>query len=109
MTEKQTNSIELQVESLEERQMLSTVDVFAAGVTNEETIELQIDGAVVQTWSNIGGNVDASQFIQFTYTTDQTIDPGQIRVGFTNNLYQPEAGIGHPLMASDSYLILWLS
>ena len=40
---------QLHFEYLEERQMLSAVDVVAAGVRSEETIELQIDGAVVQT------------------------------------------------------------
>ena len=85
--------LELHLENLEERQMLSVVDVFAAGVTNEETIELQIDGAVLQTWENVGGNADAGEFVKLTYNSEQGIDPGQIRIAFVNDQYDPSAGL----------------
>ncbi|MFK7770075.1 MAG: carbohydrate-binding domain-containing protein [Mariniblastus sp.] len=74
-------------EQLEERQMLSTVNVFAAGVTNQETIELKIDDAVVQTWTNVGGDAYGGQFVQLNYTTAQDINPGQIKLEFTNDLF----------------------
>ena len=84
--------LQLHLENLEDRQMLSAVDIFAAGVTNDETIELQIDGAVVQTWENVGGNADAAEFVQLTYNSDQDIDPGKIRIGFVNDQYDPSSG-----------------
>ncbi len=94
MNEKQhQDRLHLECEALEQRQMLSTVDVFAAGVTNEETIELQIDGATVQTWENVGGDAFAGDFVRFSYTTDQDVEPGQIRIAFTNDVYDEAAGI----------------
>ena len=94
MNDKQhQDRLHLECESLEERQMLSTVDVFAAGVTNEETIELQIDGVTVQTWENIGGDAYGGDFVRFSYNTDQDVDPGQIRIAFTNDVYDEAAGI----------------
>ena len=44
----------LQSELLESRVMLSTVQVIAAGSTGTEEIQLEIDGAVVQVWNDIG-------------------------------------------------------
>ena len=85
--------LQLHIENLEERQLLSAVDVFAAGVTNKETIELQIDGAVVQTWENVGGNADAAEFVQLTYNSEQDIDPGQLRIVFVNDQYDPSSGV----------------
>ena len=94
MTDKQNQDrLRLECESLEERQMLSTVDVFAAGVTNEETIELQINGVTVQTWENVGGDAFGGSFVRLAYTTDQDVDPGQIRIAFTNDVYDEAAGI----------------
>ena len=83
----------INLESLEDRLMLSTVDVFAAGVTNEETIELQIDGQTVQVWENIGGDAYAGEFEKFTFQASENVDPSQIRVAFVNDLYDPAAGI----------------
>ena len=93
MSKPQENNLQLNCESLEERQMLSTVDVFAAGVTNTETIELRIDGEVVQTWENLGGDAYGGDFVQLTYTTEATVDPGQIRIAFTNDTYDEATGV----------------
>ena len=94
MNDKQRQDrLHLECESLEERQMLSTVDVFAAGVTNEETIELQIDGVTVQTWENVGGDAFGGQFVKLSFSTPQDIDPGQIRIAFTNDFYDEVAGL----------------
>ena len=83
----------LNCEVLEERQMLSTVDVFAAGVTNQETIELKIDDAVVRTWTNVGGDAYGGQFVQLTYTTAQEIDSSQIKIEFTNDDFDDATGV----------------
>ena len=88
MSNRQEN-FELNCEPLEDRQMLSTVDVFAAGTTNQETIQLIVDDAVVRTWTNVGGDAYAGQFVQLRYTTAQDVDPGQIKVEFTNDFFEP--------------------
>ena len=77
----------LTCERLEDRLMLSTVDIFAAGVTNQETIELKIDDAVVKTWTNIGGDAYANQFVPLSYTSAQDFEPGQVKIEFTNDLF----------------------
>ena len=73
--------------------MLSTVDIFVAGTTNEETINLNIDGQTVQTWENIGGDAESGNFVQLTYHTEGAIQPGQVQIEFVNDLFLPEQGI----------------
>ncbi|MEQ1830331.1 MAG: DUF4347 domain-containing protein [Pirellula sp.] len=60
------------------------VVINAAGATGEETLQLQIDGQAVQSWTNVGGNYAARQFQSFTYNVNG-IAPDRIRVAFTNN------------------------
>ena len=93
MYEKPAHDLHLHCENLEERQLLSSVDVFAAGVSNQESIELQIDGVTVQTWNNLGGDAYGGQFVQLTFDSAESIEPGQIRVVFTNDLYDPENNV----------------
>ncbi len=87
MTFNKNQYVSLNCEQLEDRLMLSTVDVFAAGVTNQETIQLKIDDAVVQTWSNVGGDAYGNEFVQLSYTSAGDIDSGQIKIEFTNDLF----------------------
>ena len=89
----QNNKLAFELESLEDRLMLSTVDIFAAGVTNQENIELQIDGQTVQAWESIGGDAYGGSFVKYSYQTNQNVDPSQIRIAFTNDLYDAAAGI----------------
>ena len=94
MTKKsESQNLSLECESLEERQMLSSVDIFAAGVTNQETIELQIDGQTVQTFENVGGDANSGDFVKLSYHTDSPVDASQIRVAFVNDLFDAENGI----------------
>ena len=65
--------------------LLSTVDLFAAGATGQEQIQLQIDGQTVRTFNNVAGNYNTGQFQQLTWTTAANIDPDQIRVVFSND------------------------
>ena len=82
------------VECLEERQMLSTVDIIAAGATGEETVELIIEGETVAVFENVGGNGFTDlDFVTLSYSTDEVIDPSAIEVAFTNDLFDPENGI----------------
>ena len=47
----QPNSLSL--EALEDRMMLSSVEIFAAGATGEENLDLLVNGEVVQTFFNV--------------------------------------------------------
>ena len=83
----------LALEELEDRQMLSTVTIFAAGDTGTESIQLNINDVVVSTFENVGGDADARQFQQLTFTTDQQISASDVRVQFSNDFFRPEDGI----------------
>ena len=85
--------LQFECESLEDRLMLSAVEIYAAGTTNQETIELQIDGQTVATYESIGGDADAGEFVKLTYQSETPIDSGQIRIAFTNDLYDRVNGI----------------
>ena len=82
----------LALEELEDRQMLSTVTIFAAGDTGTESIQLNINDVVVSTFENVGGDADARQFQQLTFTTDQQISASDVRVQFSNDFFRPEDG-----------------
>lgn len=92
MNQHRTRS-QLSIEQLEDRQMLSTVDVFAAGSTNQETIQLKINDVVVQTFTNVGGNANAGEFVLLRHSTAQSVTPEQIKVEFINDLNDTAAGI----------------
>ena len=85
-------TLSLSVERLEERQMLSTVDIVAAGATGQETIELIIEGETVAVFENVGGDFDNRDFVTLSYNTDQVINSSEIEVAFTNDLFDPQNG-----------------
>ena len=87
----------LAIESLEERQMLSSVQIIAAGVENTETLQLQIDGATVRTYNNVGGNAYAGQFVTFNYNTAATITADQVRIRMPSDVFDSAAGIDENL------------
>ena len=74
----------LQVESLEPRMMLSTVSIYATGSTGQENLALQVEGQTVQVFENISTSGQT-----LTFETDQDLSSGQIRIAFTNDLYEP--------------------
>lgn len=78
---------------LEPRLALASLQVIAAGVTNAETLVLQIDGQTVRTWTGLGGNAYAGNFVTLTHSTAGALTPGQVRLAFTNDLYDPVNGI----------------
>ena len=86
-------SSQLQLEKLEDRMMLSSVQIFAAGTTGEEVIELEVAGAVVQTFSNLGTGADDGSYVELNYSTSELIAADDVRINFTNDLYEPENGI----------------
>ncbi len=82
----------LDMEPLEQRHLLATIQVLAAGVTNDESIELRFDGETVRSWSKLGGNAYGGQFVTLEHQTSGPISPNQVRVAFTNDLYNPSRG-----------------
>ena len=87
----------LNLEVLEDRMMLSSVEIFAAGATGEENLELLIDGQVVQTFFNVGGDASTGAFQRFTFETSQTITPGNIGIRFSNDAFDPSIGLDRNL------------
>ena len=77
--------------------MLSTVQIFAAGSENTESMELLIDGEVAQSWDNVGGNASTGAFEVYSFETAATVTPGQVRVQLTSDAYNPAAGIDENL------------
>ncbi|MBE9032348.1 DUF4347 domain-containing protein, partial [filamentous cyanobacterium LEGE 11480] len=73
------------------------ITIYAAGSTNAEQMQLQINGTTVQTWNNISGNVDTNTFQAYTYNGNN-IDPNSVRVAFTNDLFDPANGIDRNLV-----------
>ena len=83
----------LTLETLEDRMMLSTVEIFAAGATGLENLDLIIDGQVQQTFTNVGGNAATGDFVRLTFETDQTITPENVSIGFFNDQFDPSIGL----------------
>ena len=89
---KPVNQNSLQLETLEPRMMLSTVQIFAAGSEGGENFNLLIDGAVVDNFTT------STEFSNFSYTTTDTVDGGDVRVEFTNDIWDPANGIDSNLI-----------
>jgi glucose/arabinose dehydrogenase len=87
----------LQLETLEDRMMLSTVQIIAAGSENTETMQLQIDGSTVRTFNNVGGNAFAGNFVTYTHNTAGTISADQVRIRMPSDAYDPANGIDENL------------
>ena len=68
-----------------EYQSTLSITVYALGQTGTEQMELQIDGEVVQQWSNVGGDLSTGTFEAFTYENTQPVTADRIRVAFTND------------------------
>ncbi len=72
------------------------IEIFAAGTTGDERMEVLVRGQVVDAFTMQGTNADARQFRRFTVDINN-VDPGDIRLNFTNDLYNPAAGIDRNL------------
>jgi len=81
----------LSVEPLEERMMLSTVEIIAAGTQGGEQFELQVAGFEVATFTAEAG-ADTGDFQTFTFETDRTVRAGDIRIAFVNDSVDPVTG-----------------
>ena len=94
----QNQPISLSLETLEDRMMLSSVEIFAAGATGEENLDLLVNGEVAQTFFNVGGDASTRQFERFTFETDQTVTPGNIGIRFSNDAFDPSIGLDRDLI-----------
>ena len=83
----------LRLDALEPRLMMAVVEIFAAGQTNQESVELLIDNNPVASWSNIGGNTLANQFVTLAHAAPGTLSPDRVRIAFTNDVYDPANSI----------------
>lgn len=62
------------------------ITIRAAGSEGDENMNLLIDGVVVQSWTNVGGDARARQFNTFTHNANG-ISADRISIEFTNDLY----------------------
>jgi len=81
----------LELEQLEERQMLSTVQIFAAGYEGNEIFSLQVNEQTVATFE--AGNGGRTGDLQtFEFTTEQPVTADQIRIAFENDAFDANTG-----------------
>ena len=71
----------------------SLIEIRANGTEGPELMELRIDGTSVASWSSIGTTPQT-----FSYTAADTVTPSQVQVAFTNDLWDPDAGIDRNLV-----------
>ncbi|WP_207310418.1 DUF4347 domain-containing protein [Rubripirellula amarantea] len=86
------------LESLTQVDVVLPITIRAAGNEGEEEMQLQIDGVTVQTFGNIGGDPDARQFNTFTYNSAPGVTADQVRIVFSNDLYDEANGIDRNLV-----------
>ncbi|MEE9403537.1 MAG: PA14 domain-containing protein, partial [Algisphaera sp.] len=82
-------------EPLEQRQLMSTVQIFAAGNVGAEQIDLSIGGAVVKHFGNLGSGADAGRFVTLSHTVNGPLAASDVRVSFVNDFYDEARDIDH--------------
>lgn len=83
----------LRLEQLERRNLLATVAVFAEGTTGTEAFDLLIDNSSVASYAL----TDTSPAV-LIFESDEPVTADQIKVQFTNDLYDAAAGIDRNLI-----------
>jgi glucose/arabinose dehydrogenase len=86
----------MNLHSLEDFNDYLAIEIYAAGSTGSELMELQIGNQVVSSWDLRGTNADAGQFLRYVFNQDG-VSPNQIRINFVNDLYDPANGIDRNL------------
>ena len=94
----QNENLELSLEQLEGRVMLSSVEIFAAGTTGEENFDVLINGQIEATFSNVGGDFQQRDFVRLAFETDQDITTGDVQVEFTNDAFDAATGFDRNLV-----------
>ena len=94
MPRKQSLNVDcdLRLEQLEDRMMLSTVEIFAAGATGQENLDLFINDQFVTTFFDVAGDIDQREFVRLTFESDYPLTPGNIGVAFGNDAFDPATG-----------------
>ena len=82
----------LQLEPLEDRMLLSSVQIFAAGDLGGEQFALQIDGQTVEQFTV------SQDFATFDFQTQQPVTADQVRIEFLNDQFDPANGIDSNLI-----------
>ena len=72
--------------------MLSTVDIIAAGTTNQEIIELEIGGETVASFGELGTGAFDGQFQTRTFTTADRVTADDVRIQFSNDFFDAATG-----------------
>ncbi len=72
------------------------IEIYAAGSTGDELMELQIDNQVVATWFVRGTDAEAGQFYSYAFGQDG-VSLDRIRINYVNDLYDPSNGIDRNL------------
>ncbi|MEM6689206.1 MAG: DUF4347 domain-containing protein [Planctomycetota bacterium] len=72
--------------------------IYAAGITAEETIELEVNGSIVAsfTLNDFGsqpGDYFTRDFAELVWVSETPVVPEQVRVYFVNDLWLPDQGI----------------
>ena len=88
----------LNIEPLEDRSMLSTVEVFAAGATGEENLDIFINGQLETTFFSVGGDVEQRDLVRLVFETDQNVTTGDVGIGFNNDAFDPSIGLDRNLL-----------
>ena len=79
----------LAFEKLEERKLLATLDILAAGTSGTEQINLYVDNQVVATFDDLGTGAYANRFNTLSYESEEPISAGDVRIEFVNDAYTP--------------------
>ncbi|KAA1260984.1 Soluble aldose sugar dehydrogenase YliI precursor [Rubripirellula obstinata] len=72
------------------------IEIFAAGSTGNELMELEVNGQIVDTWFVLGTDAENDQFYPYVVDIDG-VDVDDIRINFVNDLYDPANGIDRNL------------
>lgn len=83
----------LRIEPLERRDLLTTIEILASGTTGEEEFELIIDEAVVSEFALSGIEQEV-----FSYQSGATVTADQIKLRFTNDLFDSTTGLDRNLI-----------
>ena len=89
---------QLLLEPLEDRIMLSSVEIFAAGQTGQEAFNLLIDGRVVETFERVGGDIDSRDFQRFSFDPGTPVRADQVSIEFINDNFDPRTGRDNNLL-----------
>lgn len=83
------NKQSLSLEQLEDRMMLSSVQIFAAGDTGEENFDVLVNGEVAASFSlnNVAGELQ-----MFEFQPEGAFEASDIRIEFTNDAFDAATG-----------------